>query len=113
MALKFEPYKQNGAWYEFQLGIARKLIFSKWQDALGGKLEMMVSGSAALQPRLGRVFGAAGIPVMEGYGLTETSPVISVNDQRQGGWRIGTVGKIIPEVEIENCRRRRDSLQRS
>ncbi|WP_340198997.1 AMP-dependent synthetase/ligase [Ascidiimonas sp. W6] len=101
LALKFEPYNRNGSWYAFQLAIARKLIFSKWQEALGGRLEMMVSGSAALQPRLGRVFGAAGIPVMEGYGLTETSPVISVNDQRNGGWGIGTVGKIIPGVEIK------------
>ncbi|XLS27911.1 AMP-dependent synthetase/ligase [Flavobacteriaceae bacterium M23B6Z8] len=101
LALKFEPYKKNGGWYEFKLGIARKLIFSKWQDALGGQLKIMVSGSAALQPRLGRVFGAAGIPVMEGYGLTETSPVISVNDQRNGGWRIGTVGRLIPEVDVK------------
>jgi long-chain acyl-CoA synthetase len=101
LGLKFEPYNKNGAWYSFQLNIARKLIFSKWQEALGGQLEMMVSGSAALQPRLGRMFGAAGIPVMEGYGLTETSPVISVNDQRNGGWKIGSVGKIIPDVEVK------------
>ena len=101
LGLKFEPYNQNGFWYTFQLKIARKLIFSKWNDALGGQLKMMVSGSAALQPRLGRMFGAAGIPVMEGYGLTETSPVISVNDQRNQGWKIGTVGKIIPGVEVK------------
>ena len=75
---KWEPYKQNGAWYEFQLSIASKLIFSKWREALGGELNTMVSGSAALQPRLSRIFGAAGMQVMEGYGLTETSPVISV-----------------------------------
>lgn len=98
---KFEPYGANGAWYEFQLSIARKLIFSKWQEGLGGNLKVMVSGSAALQPRLSRVFGAAGIPVMEGYGLTETSPVISVNDQKNRGWKIGTVGKMLPGVEVK------------
>ena len=100
LGLKFEPYKVNGWWYEKRLGLARKLIFSKWQEALGGNLEMMVSGSAALQPRLARVFAAAGMPVMEGYGLTETSPVIAVNDERHNGWKIGTVGKIIQDVEV-------------
>ena len=82
LGLKYQPYGANGWWYEKQLGLARKLIFSKWQAALGGELKIMVSGSAALQPRLARVFAAAGMPVMEGYGLTETSPVISVNDER-------------------------------
>ncbi len=101
LGLKYEPYGANGWWYEFRLKIARKLIFSKWKEALGGNLDVMVSGSAALQPRLARVFAAAGIPVMEGYGLTETSPVISVNDQRNGLFRIGTVGKVIPNVEVK------------
>ncbi|MEJ2584977.1 MAG: AMP-dependent synthetase/ligase [Robiginitalea sp.] len=100
LGLKFEPYGANGWWYEKKLGLARKLIFVKWQEALGGNLETMVSGSAALQPRLARVFAAAGIPVMEGYGLTETSPVISVNDQRNHGWKIGTVGKIIRDIDV-------------
>lgn len=98
---KFEPYGANGGWYEFKLKIARKLIFSKWQAALGGNLKLLVSGSAPLQPRLARVFGAAGIPVMEGYGLTETSPVIAVNDQRNHGWKIGTVGKILHNIEVK------------
>jgi long-chain acyl-CoA synthetase len=101
LGLKYEPYGANGWWYERKLGIARKLIFSKWNEGLGGKLETMVSGSAALQTRLARIFGAAGIPVMEGYGLTETSPVISVNDQRNGGWKIGSVGRIIEGVEVK------------
>ena len=101
LGLNFKPYGANGWWYEKKLGLARKLIFSKWQEALGGNLEIMVSGSAALQPRLARVFAAAGIPVMEGYGLTETSPVISVNDERGGGWKIGSVGRIINDVEIK------------
>ncbi|MEX2350161.1 MAG: long-chain fatty acid--CoA ligase [Flavobacteriaceae bacterium] len=101
LGLKYEPYEANGWWYETKLKLARKLIFSKWKEALGGNLEVMVSGSAALQPRLARVFAAAGIPVMEGYGLTETSPVISVNDMRNGLFRIGTVGKTIPHVEVK------------
>ncbi|MBC9798151.1 AMP-dependent synthetase/ligase [Sinomicrobium weinanense] len=98
---KYQPYKANGWWYEWQLSLARKLIFSKWQQALGGQLDVMVSGAGALQPRLGRAFAAAGIPVMEGYGLTETSPVIAVNCQENRGWKIGTVGKIIPGVEVK------------
>ncbi|MBL7868597.1 MAG: long-chain fatty acid--CoA ligase [Flavobacterium lindanitolerans] len=101
LGLKFEPYGKNGWWYEFQLGIARKLIFSKWKEGLGNNLELMVSGSAALQPRLARVFAAAQIPVMEGYGLTETSPVIAVNDMRNHGFKIGTVGKVIDNVEVK------------
>lgn len=101
LGLRYEPYGANGFWYEFQLGIARKLIFSKWQAGLGGNLTVMVSGSAALQPRLTRVFAAAGMPVMEGYGLSETSPVISVNDQRQRGFKIGTVGKVIRNVTVK------------
>ncbi|CAM1365107.1 Long-chain acyl-CoA synthetase [Tenacibaculum sediminilitoris] len=101
LGLQYEPYGSNGWWYEKKLSIARKLIFSKWQAALGGELKLMVSGSAALQPRLTRIFTAAGMPVMEGYGLTETSPVISVNDMRNGGFRIGTVGKLIEGVEVK------------
>lgn len=101
LGLKYEPYGANGWWYEKQLGIARKLIFSKWQAALGGELKLMVSGSAALQPRLTRVFAAAGMPIMEGYGLTETSPVISVNDENDGNFRVGTVGKVIENVEVK------------
>jgi long-chain acyl-CoA synthetase len=101
LGLRYEPYGANGFWYEFQLKIARKLIFSKWQEGLGGELDLMVSGSAALQPRLTRVFAAAGIPIMEGYGLTETSPVITVNDQRNKGFKIGTVGKPIDNLEVK------------
>ncbi len=101
LGLKYEPYEANGWWYEQKLAIARKLIFSKWQEGLGGNLKTMVSGSAALQTRLTRVFGAAGIPVMEGYGLTETSPVISVNCENNNGWKIGSVGKIVDMVEVK------------
>ncbi|UGS24778.1 AMP-dependent synthetase/ligase [Flavobacterium channae] len=101
LGMEYKPYKQNGAFYEFKLKIARKLIFSKWQEGLGGELELLVSGSAALQTRLTKVFCAANIPVMEGYGLTETSPVISVNDMRNNSFRIGTVGKILDGVEVK------------
>ncbi len=101
LGLKYEPYGKNGLWYELQLKLARKLIFSKWKEGLGGNLDLMVSGSAALQPRLTRTFAAAEMPIMEGYGLTETSPVISVNDMRNGGFRIGTVGRIIDNVEVK------------
>lgn len=101
LGLAYEPYGANGWWYEFQLKIARKLIFSKWQEGLGGQLELMVSGSAALQPRLTRVFAAAGIPIMEGYGLTETSPVISVNEVKNKGFKIGTVGRVLDGVEVK------------
>ncbi len=101
LGLRFEPYEKNGSWYEFQLKIARKLVFSKWKEGLGGNLDLMVSGSAALQPRLARIFAAAEIPVMEGYGLTETSPVITVNDMRNFGFKVGTVGKVIDNVTVK------------
>ena len=101
VGLNYAPYGENGAWYEFKLKIARKLIFSKWKEALGGNLSVIASGSAALQPRLARVFNAAEMGVMEGYGLTETSPVVTVNDMRNGLFRIGTVGKLIAETEVK------------
>ncbi len=101
VGLDYQPYQQNGWWYEKKLGLAKKLIFSKWQEALGGNLKVIASGSAALQPRLAKVFNAAGMGVMEGYGLTETSPVISVNDMRDSGFKIGTVGKALPETDVK------------
>tara|TARA_S200000501_G_scaffold112598_1_gene105860 strand:- start:521 stop:2287 length:1767 start_codon:yes stop_codon:yes gene_type:complete len=101
IGLKYEPYRQNGAWYEFKLKVAEKLILSKWKEALGGNLELICSGSAPLQPRLQRVFTAAGMTLVEGYGLTETSPVISVCDMRSNNFKIGTVGKIIDGVQVK------------
>ncbi len=101
IGLRYEPYGANGFWYELQLKIARKLIFSKWKEGLGGNLDLIVNGSAALQPRLARIFAAAEIYIMEGYGLSETSPVISVNDYRNHGFKIGTAGKIIDNVTIK------------
>ena len=98
---QWEPYGKNGAWYEFKLKIANKLIFSKWRAALGGELTTMVSGSAALSPRLTRIFCAAGMKVMEGYGLTETSPVISVGMYRENHFKVGTVGKPIRNVDVK------------
>lgn len=101
LGLKYEPGNRNGWWYNFRLKIARKLVFVKWQEALGGNVLAIASGGAALQPRLARVFLAAGIPVMEGYGLTETSPVIAVNCEKNDGVRIGTVGRILDNVEVK------------
>jgi long-chain acyl-CoA synthetase len=101
VGLKYQPYGQNGWFYEQKLALARKLIFSKWKAGLGGNLYLIGSGSAALQPRLARIFNAAEMGVMEGYGLTETSPIIAVNDMRNGGFKVGTVGKLIERTEVK------------
>ena len=98
---KYEPYEKNGSWYHFKLKIARKLIFVKWQEALGSNLEFMISGSAPLQPRLIKVFTAAGIPVYEGYGMTESSPGATLNDLRNNSLKIGSVGKALKGIEIK------------
>lgn len=97
-------YNENGnSWYySWRLSIARKLVFTKWQQGLGGELKFIICGGAALQPRLARIFWAAGIPVFEGYGLTETSPVISVNHSTSpGSLRIGSVGPAVSNVEVK------------
>ena len=91
--------KGKSPFYKIQLSIARKLIFSKWQEALGGEVKAIASGSAALQPRLARIFYAAGMPILEGYGLTETSPVVSVNNFVEGV-KFGSVGKVLNDVEV-------------
>ena len=101
LGLKYEPYGQNGFIYEIKLAIARKLIFSKWKEALGGNLELISSGSAALQPRLARVFSAAGMTIAEGYGMTESSPVITVSEEANKGNKFGCVGRAIDGVEIK------------
>jgi long-chain acyl-CoA synthetase len=99
LGLKFQ-LNGNSSFYKFRLGIARKLIFSKWKEALGGELQVMVSGGAALQGRLEKIFWAAGLPVIQGYGLTETSPVIAVNPFRVDEIGFGTVGPVIEGVEV-------------
>ncbi|MBG40198.1 MAG: long-chain fatty acid--CoA ligase [Flavobacteriales bacterium] len=101
LGLKHEYNGKNGFWYEFQLKIANVLVFKKWRDAVGGNVRMIISGSAALQERLARVFTAAKMPVSEGYGLTETSPVISVNLAHSKKPCYGTVGEIIKGVKVK------------
>ncbi len=98
---RYEPYQKNGWWYHFQLSIVKKLVFSKWREALGGNIKFLVSGSAPMQPVLIRLFTAAGIPIYEGYGMTETSPGISINDFRNNGFKIGTVGKALDGIQIK------------
>lgn len=100
LGLRYELKGANGWFYELQLKLANKLIFSKWREALGGKVVAVASGGAALQPRLARVFNAARITVLEGYGLTETSPVIAVNNFLPDGIRFGTVGPVIDGVKV-------------
>ncbi len=98
---RFDNQRTPGAWYDMQLAIARKLVFSKWQEALGGKIKIVVTGGGALQPRLARLFSAAGVRVMEGYGLTETSPVISVNRFDAANNVIGTTGPVVDNIEVK------------
>ena len=101
LGLSYELNGANGWWYELQLKLANTLIFSKWREALGGNIVAVVSGGAALQPRLARVFTAARIPVLEGYGLTETSPVVAVNSFQPNSVRFGTVGPVIEGVQVK------------
>ncbi len=99
IGLVYDPNENKGLWYNLQLGLARKLVFKKWQEALGGKIIALISGGAALQPRLARIFHAAQMPIYEGYGLTETSPVIAVN--YPGHVKIGTVGPVLSNVKVK------------
>ena len=99
LAKDYNP-QGNGFIYNIKLGIARKLIFSKWMEALGGEVKSIASGSAALSPQLCRIYLAAGINILEGYGLTETSPVVSVNNLTDGP-RVGTVGPLLKDVQVK------------
>ncbi|NVK49715.1 MAG: long-chain fatty acid--CoA ligase [Cyclobacteriaceae bacterium] len=101
LGLKYDPAQDMGSWYNFQLKLANKLIFSKWREALGGNIMQINSGASALQPRLARVFWAAGIRVCEGYGLTETSPVVTATISQPEEVRIGWVGKIVKDVHVK------------
>ena len=97
----YNPSKPMSLGYRISLAITRKLVFSKWQEGLGGNVKAIVSGGAALNPRLAKIFWAAGIRILEGYGCTETSPVIAVNTLLPNGMRIGTVGPVIDDVEVK------------
>ncbi len=101
LGLRYELNKANGCWYEFQLKLANKLVFKKWREALGGKVEVIVSGGAPLQARLARIFSSAGLTIQEGYGLTETSPVIAVNKNEYPYLKFGTVGPLLDNVEVK------------
>jgi long-chain acyl-CoA synthetase len=97
---KFELDHKRGLIYDIKLLFANMLIFSKWRRLMGGEVKVIVSGGASLHPRLSRLFWAAGIPIIEGYGLTETSPVIAVSNLKPGGMRFGYVGPLLPGVEV-------------
>ncbi len=101
LGLHYDDRGRNNFFYKFRLFFARKIVFVKWKEALGGEIQGIISGSAALQPRLSRIFTAAGIPVIEGYGLTETSPVLTCNRFYKGQNHFGTVGLAIPDVEVK------------
>jgi long-chain acyl-CoA synthetase len=101
LAEKYDNRVSGGAWYNFQLAIANKLIFSKWREALGGNISFIITGGAACQVKLLRIFNAAGVPVFEGYGPTENSPVICVNRQEKGGTKFGTVGPPIEGIQVK------------
>lgn len=101
LGIEYKIGESNGWWYDLKLSIARKLVFSKWQEALGGRVQFIVTGASAMQPRLIKLFTAAGISVLEGYGLTETSPVLCANRLDEKERCIGAVGMAIPDVEIK------------
>ncbi len=101
IGLKYDYQAKFSLFYKWKLKLARELVFSKWSEALGGNVMLIITGGAALQSRLTRIFGAAGIPVVEGYGLTETAPVISVNNIMTKEIKVGTVGPSIPGVEVK------------
>jgi len=101
LGLRYQPYGQNGWLYEAKRKIAEKLIFSKWREALGGRVRIVGCGGASLQPRLERVFWAAGIRIINMYGLTETSPIITINRQDKGNVKLGSVGYAIEDVEVK------------
>jgi len=98
---RYDNIIKGSLWYQFQLWFANKIIFNKWREALGGKVKAIVVGSAACQERLVRIFSAAGVVIMEGYGLTETSPVVSVNTFESEGRRMGSIGSLIEHVEVK------------
>ncbi|MFZ2282749.1 MAG: AMP-binding protein [Lutibacter sp.] len=98
---KIRTLSKKWRWYHFQFNIANKLVFSKWREALGGNIKFLVSGSAPLQPALIRIFAFSQIPVFEGYGMTESSPGIYINDFRNNGFKIGIVRRILDDMEVK------------
>jgi long-chain acyl-CoA synthetase len=100
LGLKYKPHGENGWFYERKLKVADNLIFSKWRQALGGKVRIVGCGGASLQPRLEKIFWAAGIKIINMYGLTETSPIITINRTEKGNVKLGSVGSVIEGVEL-------------
>ncbi|MDR3093551.1 MAG: long-chain fatty acid--CoA ligase [Bacteroidales bacterium] len=100
-AIKYNPRQKGSLWFRMQFWVAKKLIFPKWMDVLGGSVRIIVSGGAPLQTRLSHLFSAMGIDLLEGYGLTETSPVIAVSDLRKGLTKPGTVGHVLDGLDVK------------
>jgi long-chain acyl-CoA synthetase len=101
IGLKYKPLGESNWFYKFRLSIADKLIFSKWREAIGGNIELVGCGGAALQPRVERVFWAAGIKILNMYGLTETSPIITINRKNKPDLQLGSVGSLITGVDMK------------
>lgn len=101
LSKRYKPFGKNSAFFMFKLKIARKLVLSKWKEGMGGNIELLVSGSSAMDAELGRIYSAAGMTTIEGYGLTETSPVVAVNTTEPDLFKLGTVGKPIPNVDVK------------
>jgi len=101
LGLHYELNRENGWFFEMKLRLANRLIFKKWREALGGKLKIISSAGAPLQPRLIRIFWAARIQILEGYGLTETSPVVTINNLISKEVMFGTVGPVLKDVQVK------------
>jgi long-chain acyl-CoA synthetase len=101
LGFKYDAYGKNSWWYRKRLALADKLIFSKWRDALGGNVRIVGCGGASLQPRLEKLFWAAGVKIINMYGLTETSPIITISNTEKGKFKLGTVGSLIEGVELK------------
>lgn len=101
LANQYDTQKSGGFFYNIQLSIANNLIFDKWREALGGNVKYIICGSAALNPRLSRIFWAACLPILEGYGMTETSPVITAGSPYKEDYCIGTTGKVVANVQVK------------
>ncbi|MCU0437046.1 MAG: long-chain fatty acid--CoA ligase [Raineya sp.] len=101
LAQEYDTQENKGLMYNIQLSLANNLVFDKWREALGGNVKYVICGSAALNPKLARIFWGACIPVLEGYGMTETSPVITAGMPAKEDYCIGTVGKVVEGVQVK------------